>query len=621
MPTQSIQREQGSPRLKAQSIPRKQGSQRLKTQSTQREQGSPRLKTQSAPREQGSLRLKTQSIPRKQGPPRLKTQSIPREQGSQRLKTQSIQREQRPPRLKTQSIRMEQGTQSIQRKQGSSRLPSERKPSLTSAVPQRTPKLNGDRSFPRHNSPTRSNGPLHQEITPTSTTGANVRNESIRATTRLPQYPTEVRNTARTRSRSQTFVRSRYQTDNTPSPSHRQRKPTTKTKQPQTAFQGPELSPYLLKDSDRNHRVSSSSGSTSIKPTVPQTSNERSRNQQLPLLSIQNQGLSSSGLPSHQSESLPEDPLYPQHLEGSAEQNPSQHMCYWCAIKIVQENTFASSGPNHMPVGIGSQSFSQQALVNDVSKVETQLDNVGFRRSNKDVRIANLREIESDSAFDLPSTVSAEFRTKGERILWNPQTSPSQYNPLLSSFNRIFSERKATNNTNLKPGPFFKPSIPESDDTSVGLVEATDVRERIEVDQDLSTRLSAHLPTYLEYLSTLHGLYPSALSTADKHLADSRNYSASVALLHSDPLKTYLTSVDAILQKNLHQEQSSNPKVIELQEPEASARKEQTAVVNNLQKNDAKVGHPHIQKSLLLDAWWRLRLYLHVGHDHPWIQV
>ena len=284
----------------------------------------------------------------------------------------------------------------------------------------------------------------------------------------------------------------------------------------------------------------------------------------------------------------------------------SHLMCYWCAIRIENERTLESSGPNHMSVGTEDIEFKSNSDGQQIS-LNNRDSNTKFIQKDKND--------DSSSHNDLPSTVSEEFHRN------IPQEAITRSNNFLSSFNKIFNNRQRKPTDAAEEGPFFDPNHEvDKESINIGVTAATDVLKPFQFRPNLANLLSSNLPTYLKKLSSVHGLYPSSLSASDKDKSPGALSLATnaVHLLHSPPLHSYLSSADPVLQKSLQ----SN--LFEIRGPEhllSSTHKETPEeLMTEITRSKAKLKsrQPHIHRSLLLDAWWRLRLFLHVGHGQPW---
>ena len=296
--------------------------------------------------------------------------------------------------------------------------------------------------------------------------------------------------------------------------------------------------------------------------------------------------------------------------------NLTQHMCYWCSIRIENEKSFESSGPNHMPVG--SDDFISIESNGSVLNQPDVIDHTPTHESGNLVdRSANAttggfpKAIGESPLKEVPVTNIQNF-TSRDSILFTPFVR-----------NNINPQQNQMLKSNSSPFFVLQDESPEVMHGEQGKFKSQDSSNKAV--PMLSEMLNANLKTYLDELSSVHSLYKSASSTKDAHgiLALSEKLPSSMSLLHSPPLLTYLTSVDPILQKELHKAGKVSELVVtEYPTPLSSKEHNDNAAIaaTLIIRPQQSIEKEHILSSQLLDAWWRLRLYLLVGHEKPWSQ-
>ena len=350
---------------------------------------------------------------------------------------------------------------------------------------------------------------------------------------------------------------------------------------------------------------------------------------------------------------------------------PPRLMCYWCSINIAQQRDSQNSGPNFMPSGFNlndpvdadekSSAISRETEYPTVQKLrlvhqkvlkdgedQFRLETSEFRRApsvninrgrqkfrngdrnsrygglkvNSIADIRQLQPTERESKRKLSGRFNQNIHKEKDDIsevevlklipsFLNPHLLPSKQRPLITKFNQIYSQRqdKRREQTKTGSGPFFnprnleKPLTKPKQDT---INQSTDLQTSDQV--NLSKMLSVAYPRYLAELSSVHDLYPSSRSSNARALS---KIDISQKLLQSHPLHTFLTSVDPLLLSEIHQ--------IEPEELTELVIRPQPLLMESEERiSDGEVANEQVKNSLLLDAWWRLRLYLHVGHGQPW---
>jgi len=310
----------------------------------------------------------------------------------------------------------------------------------------------------------------------------------------------------------------------------------------------------------------------------------------------------------------------------------AQLMCYWCSINIAQEDAIVSSGPNHMPTRfndgvdpnaipgkIHSSILQSSGTIRPptVQKLEPIhrkiLNGNNFRNYMKHSSINQAKSKSSEKILNnnnLPSNEPGRISKKSKpRVmklipsLLRQETIHPNDNPLFDKFNHIFTDNNG-NRKSVKESqqPFFDQVTSRTPNR-----HSTRVHPAVIEGSSLSNMLSSSYPHYLNELSSVHHLYPSSRSSHRRTLP---KIDSSAKLLRSHPLNTYFSSVDPLLDKEIHFFQPDDS---------SSEKSFSVPVEGRTDAEDASKLNSQVEKSLLLDAWWRLRLYLHVGHTQPWL--
>lgn len=300
----------------------------------------------------------------------------------------------------------------------------------------------------------------------------------------------------------------------------------------------------------------------------------------------------------------------PYHHALSGNQKPKPRlMCYWCSIPIAQDDS-PISGPNHMPQSTGSFGYGDDVLEsyeNDYGSVSLNNEANGnaFYRGSSHSSPGKPQVIRIQ-----PYAVRTEFG--GDSASFSPpNVVPAAPISILSSLNRGTSLKNAGSQTR----SFFDQTRRKSNES------LTSLHNDSETSNLNSPSLSSALTVHLNKLSSLHDLYTSSLPSNVGPREDIINHTSSnIKALQSSPLKAFFSNSSSLLRNSKIQNDTVKDSD-KLPAKENFPRQLTLHKASTLKGNVTDAGNvnrKNVQQSLLLDAWWRLRVYINAGHNNPW---